>query len=123
MVSLDQHPTVFHHRAHAADRALATLDAPWLTASASRWGPTTSASSRSVARSWPPNGPAGELAATYHVEFTGPEKPVTATVVIRRSWIRFLAKERGLVGALLRRTIRLRGDPRLLLAFRRCFPS
>jgi Fe-S-cluster-containing hydrogenase component 2 len=87
---------------------------------------------------------AGDLAATYHFEFTG-EEAAAATVVIRdrtiqvrsgldgtadltvradgRTWIRFLAKERGLLGALLRRTIRLRGDPRLLLAFGRCFPS
>jgi hypothetical protein len=57
MVSLQQPPTVLHHRAHA-------LDAAW-----------------------------------------------------------FLAREGGLLGALLRRTIRLRGDPRLLLAFGRCFPS
>ena len=61
MVSLDQHPTVLQHRAHAADRAPATLDA---------------------------------------------------------AWMRFLARERGLL-----RKIRLRGNPRLLLAFGRCFPS
>jgi hypothetical protein len=30
MVSLDQHPTVLHHRAQAADRAPATLDAAWM---------------------------------------------------------------------------------------------
>ena len=33
------------------------------------------------------------------------------------------ATERGLLGALLRRKIRLRGNPRLLLTFGRCFPS
>jgi putative sterol carrier protein len=50
----------------------------------------------------------------------------TADLTVRadgRSWMRFLAKERGLLGSLLRRKIRLRGDPRLLLAFGRCFPS
>ena len=66
MVSLDQHPTVLPHRAQAADRAPATLDA---------------------------------------------------------AWMRFLARERGLLGALLGRKIRPRGNPRLLLAFGRCFPS
>jgi hypothetical protein len=84
------------------------------------------------------------LDATYHFRFTGAE-PAEATVVIRekairverghvgtpdlrvtadsRTWLGFLAKERSLVWALLRRTIRLRGSPRLLLAFGRCFPS
>jgi putative sterol carrier protein len=50
----------------------------------------------------------------------------TADLAVRadgRSWMRFLAKERGLLGALLRRRIRLRGNPRLLLALGRCFPS
>jgi putative sterol carrier protein len=39
------------------------------------------------------------------------------------TWLRFLRKETSLVSALLRGKIRLRGDPRLLLAFGRCFPS
>jgi hypothetical protein len=30
MVSLDQHPTVLHHRAQAADRAPAPIDAGWM---------------------------------------------------------------------------------------------
>jgi NAD-dependent dihydropyrimidine dehydrogenase PreA subunit len=84
------------------------------------------------------------LDATYHFTFTG-EEAVEATVVIRdktirvergnvgqpnlrvtadsRTWLGFLAKERSLVWALLRRKIRLKGPPRLLLAFGRCFPS
>jgi Fe-S-cluster-containing hydrogenase component 2 len=84
------------------------------------------------------------LDATYHFTFTGDE-PVEATVVIRdktirverghigqpdlritadsRTWLGFLAKERSLVWALLRRRIRVKGSPRLLLAFGRCFPS
>ena len=84
------------------------------------------------------------LDATYHFTFTG-EEPAEATVVIRdktirveeghagtpdlritadsRTWLGFLAKERSLVWALLRRKIRLKGSPRLLLAFGRCFPS
>jgi Fe-S-cluster-containing hydrogenase component 2 len=84
------------------------------------------------------------LDATYHFTFTGDE-PAEATVVIRektirvetghvgtpdlmvtadsRTWLGFLAKERSLVWALLRRKIRLKGSPRLLVAFGRCFPS
>jgi hypothetical protein len=84
------------------------------------------------------------LDATYHFTFTGDE-PAAATVVIRdkairvgeghvgepdlqvtadsRTWLGFLAKERSLVWALLRRKIRLKGSPRLLIAFGRCFPS
>jgi putative sterol carrier protein len=38
-----------------------------------------------------------------------------------RTWIRFLAKEASMPLALLRRRIRLRGSPKLLLAFGRCF--
>jgi NAD-dependent dihydropyrimidine dehydrogenase PreA subunit len=84
------------------------------------------------------------LDATYHFTFTGDE-PSEATVVIRdeqirvqsghagrpdlhvradsRTWLGFLAKERSLVWALLRRKIRLKGSPRLLMAFGKCFPS
>ncbi len=40
-----------------------------------------------------------------------------------RTWLGFLAKERNLVWALIRRKIRLKGSPRLLVAFGRCFPS
>jgi len=84
------------------------------------------------------------LNATYHFTFTGPEE-LKATVVIRnqtlavseghtgvadlrlkadsQTWLRFLRKETSLVWALVRLKIRLRGSPRLLLAFGRCFPS
>jgi ferredoxin len=84
------------------------------------------------------------LDATYHFTFTG-EEPAEATVEIRdkqievsrghhgsadlqvtadsRTWLRFLAKEQGIVGALLRRKIKLKGSPKLLLAFGQCFPS
>jgi ferredoxin len=83
------------------------------------------------------------LDATYHFTFTGAE-PAEATVVIRdrsirvepghvgtpdlrvtadsRTWLGFVARERSLVGALIRRKIRLKGSPRLLRAFGRCFP-
>jgi Fe-S-cluster-containing hydrogenase component 2 len=84
------------------------------------------------------------LAATYHFVFTGAEQR-EATVTIRdqsvdvtagrvgaadlevtadtRTWLGFLAHERSLVWALLLRRIKLKGSPRLLLAFSKCFPS
>ena len=87
---------------------------------------------------------AGELDATYHFIFTGAEK-AEATVVIRRgtiavtndlagqpdlrvtadaaTWLGFLAQEKNLLWALLTRRIKLRGNPKWLLAFGRCFPN
>ena len=84
------------------------------------------------------------LNATYHFTFTGQEE-LRATVVIQnktlqvseghagaanlrliadsQTWLGFLRKEVNLVRALLRRKIRIKGSPRLLLAFGRCFPS
>jgi NAD-dependent dihydropyrimidine dehydrogenase PreA subunit len=84
------------------------------------------------------------LDATYHFTFTG-EETAEATVVIRdkairveeghegspdlcvmadsRTWLGFLARERNLIWALIRRKIRLKGSARLLLAFGKCFPS
>jgi SCP-2 sterol transfer family len=84
------------------------------------------------------------LEATYHFTFTGQEER-KATITIRdqslkveeghqgqpnlrvtadsRTWLRFVAKELNIVWALLRRKIRIKGSPRLLLAFGRCFPS
>jgi ferredoxin len=84
------------------------------------------------------------LDATYHFNFTGAED-LRATVTIRdqklevrdghsgdpdisvtadsQTWLGFLARERNLVWALLRRKIRIKGSPRLLLAFGKCFPS
>jgi Fe-S-cluster-containing hydrogenase component 2 len=89
-------------------------------------------------------GQAEGLDAVYHFTFTGREER-RATVVIKdqvvrvedghrgtaslhvtadsETWLGFLAKERSLLWALLRRKIRLRGSPRLLLAFGKCFPS
>ena len=89
-------------------------------------------------------GRAGGLNATFHFTFTGKE-PRTATVVIRdqtirvsegheeapdlrvtadsETWLGFLAKERSLLWALLRRKVRIKGSPRLLVAFGKCFPS
>jgi Fe-S-cluster-containing hydrogenase component 2 len=89
-------------------------------------------------------GRAAGLNAVYHFTFTGKE-PKEATVAIRdgtlqvqeghqgeadlrvtadsEAWLGFLAKERSLLWALLRRNIRIRGSPRLLVAFGKCFPS
>jgi ferredoxin len=82
------------------------------------------------------------LDATYHFTLTG-EEPGKWTVVIRdrtlqvqpglvgapgvritadsKTWLGFVGGERHLLGALLRRQIRIAGDPRLLRAFGRCF--
>ena len=84
------------------------------------------------------------LAARYHFTFHGGEH-VEATVVIANktlmveyghvgqadlhltadstTWLKFLRRETGLLGALLRRKIKMKGNPKLLLAFGRCFPS
>jgi epoxyqueuosine reductase QueG len=89
-------------------------------------------------------GKARDLNAVYHFAFTGREKK-RATVTIREdtlqvqdghqgeadllvtadsdTWLGFLAKERSLLWALLRRKIRIKGSPRLLVAFGKCFPS
>lgn len=87
---------------------------------------------------------AGNLNATYHFTFTGTEQReasvtinsgkiavqdgligqpsihITADTV---TWLAFLAKETTLLWALLTRRIRMRGNPKWLLAFSRCFPS
>jgi ferredoxin len=83
------------------------------------------------------------LNSTYHFVFTGDET-AEATITIRdktirvergligqanlriqadsKTWLGFLAKDRSLVWALIRRKIILKGSPRLLLRFGRCFP-
>ena len=87
---------------------------------------------------------AGDLDATYHFTFTGVETR-QYTVIIREktvhvqeghigqpqlriiadshTWIRFVRKEVSIIVALITRRIRLKGSPRLLLAFGKCFPS
>jgi ferredoxin len=84
------------------------------------------------------------LDVTYHFTFTGAEER-RSTIIIRgqtlsvqeghignadltvradsSTWLGFVAKERSLIWALLRRRIRIKGSPRLLLAFGKCFPS
>ncbi|MGL4619866.1 SCP2 sterol-binding domain-containing protein [Chroococcidiopsis sp.] len=84
------------------------------------------------------------LNAIYHFTFTGIESH-DATVTIRnktvqvqnghignanlsitadsKTWLGFLAKEKNIIWALLRRKIRLRGSLKLLQAFGKCFPA
>lgn len=84
------------------------------------------------------------LNAVFHFKFTGREER-EATVTVRnrsisvsagligkcdirvtadaKTWLQFLAKETGLPLAFVRRRVRIKGDPRLLLAFGKCFPS
>ncbi len=89
-------------------------------------------------------GRAAKLDAVFHFTFTGKE-PKEATVTIREgtlqvhdghqgeadlkvtadseTWLGFLAKERSLLWALLRRKIRIKGSPKLLVSFGKCFPA
>jgi ferredoxin-NADP reductase len=84
------------------------------------------------------------LNAVYHFTFTGTEHR-QATITVRdrkitiregligdadirigadsKTWLGFLAKEKNLFWALARRKIRISGNPKLLLAFGKCFPS
>jgi ferredoxin-NADP reductase/Fe-S-cluster-containing hydrogenase component 2 len=84
------------------------------------------------------------LNAVFHFKFTGAEQR-EATIAIRnrtidikdgllgeadlqvtadaKTWLRYLAREASLPLALIRRKIRIKGNPRLLLAFGKCFPS
>jgi len=84
------------------------------------------------------------LNSIYHFTFTGNEK-VKATVTIKdkkievlqghdgkpdlhvtadsMTWLKFLAKEKNIVWALMRRKVRMKGPIKLMLAFGKCFPS
>ncbi len=84
------------------------------------------------------------LRAIYHFTFTGKE-PLEGTVGIRDgslevaeglagksdlhlvadsdTWLKFLAKEENLLWALMRRRIRIKGSPKLMRAFARCFAA
>jgi NAD-dependent dihydropyrimidine dehydrogenase PreA subunit len=83
------------------------------------------------------------LDAVYHFRFTGAEQR-DATITIRKrslaiqdglvgradlvvradsqAWLQFVRKERGLLSLLLSRKLRLKGSPKLLAAFGKCFP-
>jgi alkyl sulfatase BDS1-like metallo-beta-lactamase superfamily hydrolase len=87
---------------------------------------------------------AANFRAVYHFTFTGKEEQ-QATVTIRagtlqvedshrgeadlavtadsETWLGFVAKERSLLWALFRRRIRIKGSPKLLVAFGKCFPT
>jgi len=84
------------------------------------------------------------LSAVYHFRIGG-EESLDATITIEhqqittceglhgkadlvveadsKTWLEFLRRDRGIAGALLTRKIRLRGSPKLLLAFGKCFPQ
>lgn len=83
------------------------------------------------------------LETIYHFSFTGKEKH-KATVIIKNksvdvyykhiekpnihiiadsnTWLKFLAKEKSMLWALFFFKIRIKGSPRLLLNFKKCFP-
>src|SRR6516225_6917162 len=84
------------------------------------------------------------LDATFHFSFQGAEKRDVAITIKNRAlkikdgligtpdvhvradsktWLGFLAREKGLPAALIAGKIRISGNPRLLLAFGKCFPS
>ena len=84
------------------------------------------------------------LNATFHFTFYGAENhEVTITIRNRtlgikqglvgspqvrviadaKTWLGFLAKEKSLIAAVISRKVRVRGNPKLLLAFGKCFPT
>ena len=84
------------------------------------------------------------LDATFHFTFKGAEnreatitiknrtldikdglagKPDVQVIADAKTWLGFLAKEKSLVLALISGKIRIKGNPKLLLAFGKCFPS
>jgi ferredoxin len=87
-------------------------------------------------------GQARGLNATYHFTFWGQEE-ITATVTIKegrlevmeghqgqadlhlkadsQTWVKFLAKEQGLLAALVRGKMKIKGPPRLMKSFAACF--
>src|SRR5262249_53014024 len=48
-------------------------------------------------------------------------KPDVRVTADSRTWLGILAREKSLLVAIIRRKIRLKGNPRLLLAFGKCF--
>jgi putative sterol carrier protein len=50
-------------------------------------------------------------------------KPNLKVSADAETWLGFLAGERNLLWALLKRRVRLQGNPKWLLALKRCFPS
>ncbi len=89
-------------------------------------------------------GIAKSMDTVYHFRFTGDEE-CESTITIRdsslivqndlvgdpdilveadaRTWLNFLAREKNLVAALAQRRIKIKGSPRLMQSFAKCFPS
>jgi ferredoxin len=89
-------------------------------------------------------GKAAGMDAVYHFTFTGAQAaeapiiiknnrlnvldghhgtPNLAMIADGKTWIRFLNKEVSILRCLLTRAVRLKGPPKLLLAFGKCFPA
>src|SRR5262245_45857602 len=85
-----------------------------------------------------------DLNATFQFTFTGDEEREITVRIRNRSievedgligqpdvhvtadaktWLGYLAKEKSLISAVITRKIRVKGNPNLLLAFGKCFPS
>jgi ferredoxin len=89
-------------------------------------------------------GKAEGLDAVYHFRFTGDEE-CESTITIRdnlltvqtgltgdpdirieadaKTWLDFLAGEKNMLAALIQRRIKIKGSPRLMQSFARCFPA
>ena len=98
---------------------------------------------RGLSTTFQPKTSAG-LNCTYHFTFTGSEE-VKATIIVRdqklviieghqetadihiiadsRTWLRFVTHQTNIVRALVQRKIRVKGSPRLLVAFGKCFAN
>ena len=50
-------------------------------------------------------------------------KPDLHVTADSQTWVKFLSKEVNLVKALVTRKIKIKGSPKLMMAFARCFPS
>lgn len=89
-------------------------------------------------------GKSERLSATYHFTFTGGEtaeatieiadrkinvtnghvgEPDLRVTADSKTWLGFLRNEKNIVWALIRRKIRIKGSPKLLLEFGNCFPQ
>ena len=108
-MKLAEHPTVVRLQqdtTHACREENQTLDADWL-------------------RQFVLDAGADDVG---FVELDRPELDDQRDDILRafhrtKTWLGFLANEKNLVWALLRRKIRLKGSPKLLIAFGKCFPS
>jgi len=51
------------------------------------------------------------------------DSPDLQIIADTRTWLDFLAKEKSLPVALVSRKLRIKGSPKLMMAFAKCFPS